>query len=42
MHISMLESAREIIASFLLSASPTQGWMLEHERLLGIFSLAIM
>ena len=40
MHISMLESAREIFASFLLFASPTQGWMLEHERLLGSFSLA--
>ena len=42
MHISMLESAREIFASFLLSTSPTQGWMLEHERLLGSFSLAII
>jgi len=42
MHISMLESAREIFASFLLSTSPTQGWMLEHERLLDSFSLAIM
>jgi len=42
MHISMLESAREIFARFLQFAFLTQGWMLEHERLLGSFSLAIM
>jgi len=42
MHISIRESAREIFASFFLFASPTQGWMLEYERLLGFFSLAIM
>jgi len=42
MHISRLESTREIFASFLLFASPTQRWMLEHERLLGYLSLAIV
>jgi len=42
MHISMLELAREIFASFLLSAYPAQGWMLEHEQSLDTFSLAIM